>query len=240
MYFMTAKEKEKMAENPQYRTALEQYNLEQRGAGEGDAFTVKELRNYGFIGLRGQTDDDAFVSICRNSDIVIPAAPLRLEYNGMDDGVGDGVSGGASGGKIKTTQAMSTFTLWISPDEFLHLLPLKNKDALVSKLEEDLLATHAAVVDNSGGFSYLELGGSALHKVLAKTCAYDCSTENLPTGKVVSTLIGKAPVIIFRHKNNKADTATGEAGVSLLIRFSFADYVWRLLEDAAGEYKLTT
>ena len=237
MYFMTAKEKEKMAENPQYRTALEQYNLEQRGAGEGDAFTVKELRDYGFIGLRGQTDDDAFVSICRNSGIVIPTAPLRLEYNGMDDGVGDGASGRESGGEVKTTQAMPTFTLWISPDEFLHLLPLKNKDALVSKLEEDLSATHAAVVDNSGGFSYLELGGSALHKVLAKTCAYDCNKENLPPGKVVSTLIGKAPVIIFRHKNDVADTATGRAGISLLIRFSFADYVWRLLEDAAGEYK---
>ena len=226
---MTTKEKEKMAENPQYRTALEQYNLGQRKAGEGDTFTVKEIRNYGFIGLRGQTDDDAFVSICRNSGIVIPTAPLRLEYNGMDDG--------ASGGEVKTTQSMPTFTLWISPDEFLHLLPLKNKDGLVSKLEEDLSATHAAVVDNSGGFSYLELGGSALHKVLAKTCAYDCSKENLPLGKVVSTLIGKAPVIIFRHKNNEADTATGEAGISLLIRFSFADYVWRLLEDAAGEYK---
>ena len=228
---MTAKEKEKMAENPQYRTALEQYNLGQREAGEGDAFTVKELRNYGFVGLRGQTDDDAFVSICRNSGIVVPTTPLRLECNDMDDG--------ASGGEVKTTQGMPTFTLWISPDEFLHLLPLKNKDALVSKLEEDLSATHAAVVDNSGGFSYLELGGSALHKVLAKTCAYDCSKENLPLGKVVSTLIGKAPVIIFRHKNNVADTATGELGISLLIRFSFADYVWRLLEDAAGEYKLT-
>ena len=229
-----------MAENPQYRTALEQYNLGQREAGEGDAFTVKELRNYGFVGLRGQTDDDAFVSICRNSGIVIPTTPLRLECNGMDDGVGGGASGRESGGEVKTTQAMPTFTLWISPDEFLHLLPLKNKDAMVNKLEEDLSATHAAVVDNSGGFSYLELGGSALHKVLAKTCAYDCSKENLPPGKVVSTLIGKAPVIMFRHKNNVADTATGEAGISLLIRFSFADYVWRLLEDAAGEYKLTT
>ena len=233
---MTAKEKEKMAENPQYRTALEQYNLGQRKAGEGDAFTVKELRNYGFVGLRGQTDDSTFVSICRNNSIVIPTAPLRLEYNGMDDGVG----GEKSGGEVKATKAMPTFTLWISPDEFLHLLPLKNKDALVSKLEEDLSATHAAVVDNSGGFSYLELGGSALHKVLAKTCAYDCSKENLPLGKVVSTLIGKAPIIIFRHKNNVADTATGEHDISLLIRFSFADYVLRLLEDAAGEYKLTT
>ena len=234
---MTAKEKEKMAENPQYRTALEQYNLGQRKAGERDAFTVKEIRDYGFVGLRGQTDDDAFVSLCHNNGIVIPTAPLRLEYNGMDDGVGDRASGGESGGKAKTAQAMSTFTLWISPDEFLHLLPLKNKDALVSKLEEDVSATHAAVVDNSGGFSYLELGGSSLHKVLAKTCAYDCSKENLPTGKVVSTLIGKAPVIIFRHKNNVADTATGEHDISLLIRFSFADYVWRLLEDAVGEYK---
>lgn len=221
---MTSKAKEKMADY--YKTALEHFNINEQVF--NDKFSAREIRDYGFLVLRGKIDDNIFVETCLKYGVVIPTKPLQLEYDIQ-----------------KNKSAGQAINLWISPDEFLHLVPLKNKDELLSQLSDKLSASFAAVVDNSGGYSFLRLSGRAITKIMAKVCAYDISTHNLPNTKVVSSFIGKAPAILFRddnwHRTSKEESIERQQerkdSIFLLTRFSFADYVWRLLDDAANKYK---
>lgn len=199
-----------MVETAHYKTALEHFNINQQE--QKSDFKVQEVHDYAFIILRGRNDD--FISKCRKHSIVIPRKALRLEANQED----------------RAHKDKAALTLWISPDEFLHLTPLAEKDELVILLEQELSHSFSAVVDNSGGYVWLKLTGNQTQSILAKVCAYDLTAQNFPQGKVVSSLLGKAPCIFFNRP--------GE-GISLLIRCSYADYVWRLLEDAGKEYSGT-
>ena len=186
-----------MVNEAKYETALEQHDL----AGRQLPLDVREIRTSGFVVLRGKNEDEQFLAGCRRIGVTIPSQPLRLAETA------DGT------------------TLWISPDEFLHLLPLSSLEDFITRAETSLAQANAAVVDNSGGYSYLRLG--CAEKILGRLCCYDVQSS-LPAGKVVSTFIGKAPAILLRLPSD-------EAAIHILVRFSFADYAWRLLEHTAGQ-----
>lgn len=116
---------------------------------------------------------------------------------------------------------------WISPDEYLITLPLSQKDSFIKDVKAALKGIFAAVVDNSGGYSLLKLSGEHRYEVLAKNCVYDCS-KFLTEGKVVSTLFSKASVILYRLDANH---------VYLMVRWSFADYVFKVLELSSEEFR---
>lgn len=121
----------------------------------------------------------------------------------------------------------SKLVKWISPDEYLITLPLSQKDAFIKEAKAALKGIFAAVVDNSGGYSLLKLSGEQVYAVLAKNCVYDCS-RFLSDGKVVSTLLAKAGAIIYRID---ADY------VYLMVRWSFADYVFKVLDESSREFR---
>jgi sarcosine oxidase, subunit gamma len=80
------------------------------------------------------------------------------------------------------------------------------------------------VVDNSGGYTTVILQGSHAQNALSHCTVYDIHA--LQTGKVVGTTFGKAS--LFLHKN--------DAGYTLILRRSFADYIWQYLVRAAQPY----
>ncbi|AQS35899.1 sarcosine oxidase, gamma subunit family, heterotetrameric form [Shewanella psychrophila] len=115
---------------------------------------------------------------------------------------------------------------WISPDEWLVILPITGAFEIERRLRI-MVDGHCAVVNVSGGQTVLSLSGTNALQVLHKSTPYDVHERNFPVGKVVTTVFAKAQVIIRR---------TGPESWELTVRRSFADYVWQWLMDASTEY----
>lgn len=121
----------------------------------------------------------------------------------------------------------NTLALWISPDEWWLLAPRVARDGLVTALRQASAGLHAQVVDNSGGVALLRVAGPEHLRLLRHLTTYD--VESLAVGRCVGTALPKATWTIVR---------TDDAGVLLLFRRSFADWVWRLVERSARPYGL--
>lgn len=185
--------------NPIYETALEQAN---KTSLSGNAVKAEELRDYGFVVLRVRPET--------------PGATAALGQLGIELPGALGMTGSLDSRLVK----------WISPDEYLVTLPLAEKDAFLVDAKAALAGIFSAVVDNSGGYSLLKLSGQHYLDMLSKLTFYDVR-NNLPAGKVVSTLMTKSPAIFYRLDENS---------VMLMVRWSFADYAWKMMCVASEEY----
>ncbi|GHC25532.1 sarcosine oxidase subunit gamma [Kushneria pakistanensis] len=116
---------------------------------------------------------------------------------------------------------------WLSPDEWLIIVPGGEEFALEQKLRQSLGQSHFSIVNVSGGQTVLSLKGKWAREVLMKSISYDVHPQAFPVGKGVSTVFAKATVILRRAE---------EDGWELVIRRSFADYCYRWLLDASSEY----
>jgi sarcosine oxidase subunit gamma len=117
--------------------------------------------------------------------------------------------------------------LWIAPDEWSVLMPREDRDGLVAALREALAGTFSQLVDNSGALTCMRLAGPDHLTVLRHLSLYDF--ERLSIGCCVSTAIPKATITVVR---------SDDAGVMLVFRRSFADWIWRLVERSAQPYGL--
>ena len=117
---------------------------------------------------------------------------------------------------------------WIAPDEWLLIVPGDEAFAMERRLRE-LMRGHFAIVNVSGGQTLLTLSGRDAVKVLKKSIGYDVHERNFPVGKVVATTFAKTQAVIRR---------TGAESWDLVVRRSFADYVWLWLQDASAEFGL--
>jgi sarcosine oxidase subunit gamma len=86
---------------------------------------------------------------------------------------------------------------------------------------------HAAIVNVSGGQTIVHLTGKHALDVLMKSTCYDVHELNFHTGKVITSTLAQAQVIIRRLDSDQFE---------LVIRRSFADYIWMWLRDAAAEF----
>ena len=125
--------------------------------------------------------------------------------------------------------AGETSLQWLGPDEWLLVVPSGTEFAVEQKLRAALDGQHISIVNVSGGQTLLELTGPKVRDVLMKSSSYDVHPSNFPVGKAVGTVFSKSQLVI-RH--------TGEDNWELVVRRSFADYVWLWLQDASAEYGL--
>jgi sarcosine oxidase subunit gamma len=125
--------------------------------------------------------------------------------------------------------AGDTSLQWLGPDEWLLVVPSDTEFAVEQKLRAALDGQHISIVNVSGGQTLLELSGPKVRDVLMKSSSYDVHPSNFPVGKAVGTVFAKSQLVI-RH--------TGEDTWELVVRRSFADYVWLWLQDASAEYGL--
>jgi sarcosine oxidase subunit gamma len=65
--------------------------------------------------------------------------------------------------------------------------------------------------------------------VLKKSIPLDVHPSQFPVGKVAGTVFAKSTALVRR---------SGEDSWELVIRRSFADYIWLWLQDASREYGL--
>lgn len=117
--------------------------------------------------------------------------------------------------------------LWQTPDEWLLVCARAQLTQYMVQLEAAADSLHAQVVDNSGGLTQVYLSGSKGLEVLHHVGVYDFSM--ITEGRAVGTVCGKANMTVYRIDAH---------GVFVIFRRSFADYVWRLLSQAARPYGL--
>ena len=99
-----------------------------------------------------------------------------------------------------TTNSNGVQCLWISPDEFWLLHSQQQKADIWNKIES--LTIEMSMVDNSAAYGVLEFNGGKVNKLLSRWMSYDLN-GSLNSGKVVSTTLGQAPVIVFRTAEGK-------------------------------------
>jgi sarcosine oxidase subunit gamma len=189
------------AESPLYHADLA--SMASKGPTEG-GIQVQERQQLGHLVLRGSLESSAFVK-------------------GFAE-----VMGFALPEPLQSAEAGEASVRWISPDEWLLIVPGAEAFGLEQRLREQIDG-HVAIVNVSGGQTVLMLTGKDAVNVLKKSTGYDFHASQFPVGKVVSTTFAKAQAVIRR---------TGEQSWELVIRRSFADYIWLWLQDASAEYGL--
>jgi sarcosine oxidase subunit gamma len=116
--------------------------------------------------------------------------------------------------------------IWQSPDECLLVTARAAVPALLAACADAFAGLFAQAVDNSGGLTTLYLSGAEHVTLLRHLGVYDF--EAIEAGDVASTVLGKAGALVCRVDND---------GVYLVIRRSFADYLWLLITKAAIPYR---
>lgn len=117
---------------------------------------------------------------------------------------------------------------WLSPDEWLVTVPYEQAYALEKALRADA-GGHFSVVNVSGGQTILMLSGPRAVDVLKKSTPLDLHPREFPVGKVAGSIFAKSSVLLRR---------IGDESWELVVRRSFADYLWLWLQDASREYGL--
>lgn len=117
---------------------------------------------------------------------------------------------------------------WMSPDEWLLTCPLHEAFDVETRLRA-AVDGHIAIVNVSGGYGLLTLSGKNALNVLKKSTAYDVHSDNFGAGKVVNTVMAKAQVTL---------RAKPDGCYEIIVRRSFADYLWLWLQRAGKEYGL--
>jgi len=164
---------------------------------------ANELPHQGYISLRGNSNDQAFVNAASAAlGLSLPVEPCTFIAS-------HGVT-----------------VLWLSPDEWMIIASRDQTSPLLASLRNALQEVRSQVVDNSGGYTQLVLKGAHALDVLQHVSVYDFAS--LQPGRVVGTTVGKSSAYAFR----KGD------GFRLIVRRSFADYIWRFLARAAAPYGL--
>jgi len=114
--------------------------------------------------------------------------------------------------------------LWLAPDEWMIVCARQQLAGLVGRLGQALKDIHSQVADNSGGYTQVIVQGRNALDVLQHASVYDFAP--LDAGRVVGTTFGKSSVYVHRQGD----------GYCLMLRRSFADYIWRYLVRAAKPY----
>ena len=128
---------------------------------------------------------------------------------------------------LSSIEADGTRVHWVAPDEWYVLMPRDKATGFEVAFRDAMSGLHYSIVDVSGGQTVLLLSGQGAREVLMKGAAVDVHDSAFAVGKVVGTAIAKSSGMIVR---------TGDDSYELLIRRSFANYLWDWLSDASQEF----
>ena len=113
---------------------------------------------------------------------------------------------------------------WLSPDEFLLMVPETTEADIEDALRKKMKG-HFAIVEVTGGQTLLALSGERAETILKKSTVYDVHESHFPIGKVVTTTFAKSQAIITRVSSDH---------FQLIVRRSFSDYIWQWIVDAGS------
>ena len=116
--------------------------------------------------------------------------------------------------------------LWLGPDEWLLQCPIGQGAALETALRQALAGQHFAVVNVGHGNTVLRVQGPGAADLLARGCPLDFHASVFAAGQMAQSHISRA----------NATIVCKQAGshYEVIVRRSFADYLFRWLCAAAG------
>ncbi len=196
------------ASNPTARSPLD--GLTGPIGGPSDAGVVLgEIRFQGKINLRGGGADKMF------ADAVARVA-------GVEPPVAAGTVATAGGRAI----------LWLGPDEWLVVTPAGEEVGLAEALNAALAGRRASATDVTDNYTTVRIAGPKARWVLAKGWAVDLHPNAFGPGRVAQSNLALTNAIL-RQTDGKG---AGDAPCfEILVRPSFAKYLWDWLTDAALE-----
>lgn len=122
--------------------------------------------------------------------------------------------------------------VWAGPDDWFVVAPKGHADALAARLRGALAGLHHAVTDVSSGYTVLHLSGAPARDVIAQGCPLDLHPRVFARGSSAGSHFFKASVWLWQTESAPE--------YEMLVRRSFMDYVWLLLERATAECGLVT
>lgn len=115
--------------------------------------------------------------------------------------------------------------LWTGPDEWM---VYGDEADLAARLANKLEGLHAAVTEVTEHHTMIRLSGRHARDVMAKGCAIDLHPREFGPGRCAQSHIGRVTVLF--------DQIDEVPTYDILVRASFAEYLWMYLEDAGLEF----
>lgn len=197
-----------MAEAYQRQTALAHLGLEARVlTAVGEAgVRMGEAGFRGQVALRGDAGSETFADAVK-------------EIFGVDPPVAPNTASNENAGRC---------LLWLGPDEWLAIVPDGSAEEAVAAFRARMEGEHFAVTDVSGSRTVITLSGDHAREVLMKGTSLDLHPSVFGPGQCAQAGMARCHMLLHQ--------TTGEPAYDIYVHRSFADYLWRWLEDAAREY----
>lgn len=189
------------------QSALAHFHLAARAVQHAGAagVTLGERPRRGQLLLRGDIGSRAFVSALRRVlGVSVPRTPNTVR------------------------EKDETAILWLSPDEWLIVVPGGREVKLSAELRKALARQHTALTDVSDSRTVIGLTGPHARDVLMKGCSLDLHPRAFAAGHCAQTRLARAHMLLHQLDESPA--------YDIYVHRSFADYAWRWLENAAKEY----
>lgn len=117
---------------------------------------------------------------------------------------------------------------WLGPNEWLVICDGANEAAHADALRRALDGQFAAVTEIGSGQTIIGVSGGRAREVIAKGCPLDLHPRAFGPGRCAQTYIARSGVTLLQ---------TSDAPFfELIVRRSYADYLWSWMTQAAAEY----
>lgn len=157
---------------------------------------VSVIDDCGMIDLRGDLSDKKFTAAVQKAlGISLPSQPRQSTNKG------------------------DVTALWLSPDQWLILCPLKKCSKLSEKLQVGLKNIHSLVVDVSDARTIIRVRGKGAREVLMKGAPVDLTDEAIKQGFVRRLQFAEVAALVHV-------VSTTPDTLDLFVFRSYADYVW--------------
>lgn len=120
--------------------------------------------------------------------------------------------------------------IWLGPNEWYVVAHPGAGHDMLEQLENALGGQHFAANALESGLTTVNISGPSARALLQKGCTLDLHPRALGEGQCAQTLVAKAGVLILYRGDGPS--------FDLVVRRSFADYLFLWLEDAAHEFGL--
>jgi len=119
-------------------------------------------------------------------------------------------------------------SVWLGPDEWLLVTKPGQEKQLEKKLKGALSKLRHAVVDVSDNSTIIQIAGPRARELIMKGCSVDVHPRVFGPGSAVQTHLAHANIIFWQIDKKPS--------YNLIVRPSFAVYLWNWLLDAASEF----
>lgn len=178
-------------------------------AGGGAGLWLGERRFRAMLNLRGDPANAAFMQAAESAlGVSLPVKPNTTA------GAGD------------------VTVLWLGPDEWLVVGPPGNDARMERQLSDAVGPEGGYVTDVGESRTTIVVSGVKARDALAKGCPLDLHPLAFGTEACAQSLVRGIGVALYRADSGAAETPRFE----LIVLRSFADFLWRFLEDAGQEY----